>query len=52
VKKKIEEWFGEEDLVDSQRVELQSLEQVEELIKNWGFDTARFQQSLNTDYPL
>ncbi len=46
------EWFGEEDLVDSQRIELESLEEVEELIESWGIDTGRFQQSLNTDYPL
>jgi hypothetical protein len=49
---KMAEWFGEEDLVDSQRVELKSLEEVEELIKKWGFDPAQFQQSLNTEYPL
>lgn len=50
--RKIEQSFGEEDLIDSQFIELHSLQEVEELIERWGFETGVFQQSLNTDYPL
>jgi hypothetical protein len=42
----------EEELIDSESVELDSLEAVEALLANWGIETGVFQAVWRSDYPL
>lgn len=48
----IDEYFGEEDLIDSELIYLDGLENVEQLLNQWGVDTAAFDAPWNSDYPL
>ena len=48
----IEKYFGEEQLIDSEIFTLDTLEQVEDLLNDWGLDSAVFRASWHTDYPL
>lgn len=48
----VDQYFGEEELMDSESVELDSLETVEALLANWGIETGVFQAVWRTDYPL
>lgn len=47
-----EQYFGEEQLIDSQLVQLDTLEQVEELLASWKVDSAALQAPWKSDYPL
>jgi hypothetical protein len=48
----IERYLGEEQLVDSQFVSLDTLDQVYELLTKWNLDGAMFKPPWDTDYPL
>jgi hypothetical protein len=48
----VDQYFGEEELINSELVNLDSLEAVEALLSNWGVDTAAFQAPWRSDYPL
>lgn len=43
---------AEEDLVDSELIELNTLEEVEELLVKWNVDSALFQAPWKNDWPL
>ena len=45
-------YFGEEDLVDSEFIRLNSLEEVEELITRWGLAETTFEAPWKNEYPL
>jgi hypothetical protein len=47
----VDQHFGEEQLVDSECIELDSLEAVEALLANWGIESAILQAPWLTDYP-
>lgn len=48
----VDQYFGEEQLLDSESVHLDSLEAVEALLADWGIESAIFQAPWRTDYPL
>jgi hypothetical protein len=48
----IEKNFGENDLVDSQFLRLNTLEEVEEALSAWNIDAAKLDAPWNCDYPL
>jgi hypothetical protein len=48
----VDQYFGEEELLDSESVDLDSLEAVEALLANWGIERGVFQAPWRTDYPL
>ena len=48
----VDQYFGEEQLIDSESVHLDSLEAVEALLANWGIESGVFQAPWRTDYPL
>ncbi len=48
----VDKYFGEQQLVDSQLVLLDTLEQVEELLTNWQLDSAAFEAPWKNNYPL
>ena len=48
----LDQYFGEEQLFDSESVELDSLEAVEALLSNWGIESGLLQAPWRTDYPL
>ena len=48
----INEHFGEEDLLDCESVFLNTLAEVEDLLIQWGIDSAIFEPPWKIDYPL
>jgi hypothetical protein len=48
----VEEYFGEEVLLDSQMFDLQTLEEVEEILAKWHIDSAAFEAPWKNDWPL
>jgi hypothetical protein len=50
--KHINACVGEEELVDSQFIRLESLDQVEGLLSSWGIDSSRLDAPWKCDYPL
>ncbi|MFN7920622.1 MAG: hypothetical protein U0Q16_11030 [Bryobacteraceae bacterium] len=48
----LEQNFGEEDLVDSHFLRLDTLEQVEEALAAWNVDSAKLDAPWKSDYPL
>ncbi len=48
----VDQYFGEEQLVDSHLVQLDTLEQVEELLATWNLDSSELQAPWRSDYPL
>lgn len=48
----VHQYFGEEQLLDSEFVYLDSLAEVETLLANWGIESCMFQAPWRTDYPL
>ena len=48
----VDKFFGEEDLVDSELIELNTLEEVEELLAKWNVDSASFEAPWKNDWPL
>lgn len=48
----VNNYFGEEQLIDSESVHLDSLEAVEALLAEWGIESGIFQAPWRTDYPL
>lgn len=48
----VDQYFGEEQLIDSESVELDSLEAVEALLAKWGIESGVFEAPWRTDYPL
>jgi len=44
--------FGEDDLADSVFLRLKTMEAVEELIAEWGFESSAFDAPWKFDYPL
>lgn len=48
----VDQYFGEEQLIDSQLVQLETVEQVEELLAAWNLDSAELQAPWKSDYPL
>jgi hypothetical protein len=47
-----DQYFGEEQLSNSEFFELDSMEAVETLLANWRIDSGIFQAPWRTDYPL
>jgi len=48
----VEKYFGEEDLADSQLLQLDTLEQVEEMLASWNIDTSTRAAPWQSAYPL
>jgi hypothetical protein len=48
----IDKYFGEEDLVDSHFVRLDTLEEVESLMASWHIDCSLLDAPWKCDYPL
>ena len=48
----VDKYFGEEQLIDSEIIELNTLEEVEELLAKWNLDGARFEAPWKSDWPL
>lgn len=48
----IDQYPGEGDLVDSVKIDLSSLEEVEELLASWSIDAGLFDAPWKSDYPL
>jgi len=48
----VEEYFGEEQMLNNQFIHLGTLEQVEQLIRDWGLDCAAFEAPWKNDWPL
>lgn len=48
----LDQHFGEEDLVNSLFYKLESLEEVEGLLADWGVDPSRLDAPWKCDYPL
>jgi hypothetical protein len=48
----VHEYFGEKDIVDDQKIDLESLEAVEELLRGWSIDASLFDAPWKSDYPL
>jgi hypothetical protein len=48
----VEEYFGEEDLVDSHFVRLETLEEVEKLLHEWKLGDVPFDFPWRNDWPL
>ena len=48
----VDKYFGEEQLIDPQSVQLDTLEQVENLLAKWKLDSAAFEAPWKNDYPL
>jgi hypothetical protein len=44
--------FGETDLLDSQFIRLDTMQEVEELLAKWALDSAAFDAPWKVDYPL
>lgn len=51
-KELVDQYFSEEQLIDSQLIQLETLEQVEELLASWNLDSAVLQAPWKSDYPL
>jgi hypothetical protein len=51
-KELVDNYFGEEQLVDSEKIELNTLEEVEELLAKWNVDSASFEAPWKNDWPL
>jgi hypothetical protein len=50
--KLIDHWFAEEDLLDSQRFEVDSLEAVEDVLRSWAIALDLFDAPWKCDWPL
>jgi hypothetical protein len=48
----IDACVGEEELIDSQFVRLDNIEQVEALLSSWGIDSSLLDAPWKCDYPL
>lgn len=48
----MEKNFAEADLINSEFIRLDTLEEVETLLAEWGLDTASFDAPWKVDYPL
>ena len=48
----VDQYFGEEQLIDSQFVRVDTLEEVEKLLVSWGLDSAVFEAPWRNDWPL
>jgi hypothetical protein len=48
----VEEYFAEDQMLDSQFIHLDTLQQVERLISDWGLDSAAFAAPWKNDWPL
>ena len=48
----VDQFFCEEQLIDSQFVHLDTLEEVERLLVSWGLDSAVFKAPWKNDWPL
>jgi hypothetical protein len=48
----VAKYFGTEDLLNSQKIDLDSMGEVEDLLARWGIDTDSLDASWNNDYPL
>ena len=48
----VDQYFGEEQLINSQLVQMNTIEQVEELLATWNVDSAALQAPWKSDYPL
>ena len=48
----VDQYFGEEDLVDSEFIRLDSLEEVEDFVSRWGIDSSTLDAPWKSDYPL
>ena len=48
----VDQYFGEEQLIDAESVELDTLEAVEALLADWGVESDMFRAPWRTDYPL
>ena len=48
----VDQYFSEEQLIDSQFVCLDTLEEVERLLVSWGLDSAVFKAPWKNDWPL
>jgi hypothetical protein len=48
----VDQYFGEDQMIDSQFVCLDTLEEVEQLIAEWGIDSAAFVAPWKNDWPL
>jgi hypothetical protein len=48
----LEKYFGEEDLVDSEFLRLDTIEQVEEVLASWNIDTSVIDAPWHSAYPL
>ena len=48
----VDQFFCEEQLIDSQFVRLDTLEEVERLLVSWGLDSAVFKAPWKNDWPL
>jgi hypothetical protein len=48
----LDEYFGEEDLVDSLFYKLQNIEEVEGVLADWGVNPAQLDAPWKCEYPL
>ena len=48
----INEYVGEEDLLDSKFLTLKNIEDVEKLLNSWGFDSSSLDAPWKCEYPL
>jgi hypothetical protein len=48
----MDEYFCERDMVDSEFIYLETLDEVEELLAKWGIDSAVFDAPWKCDYPM
>ena len=48
----VDQNFGEDQLIDSQFIRLDALEEVEQLVAKWGIDSAAFAAPWKNDWPL
>jgi hypothetical protein len=46
------QYFGEEQLIESQLIQLDTLDQVEETLVSWRLDSATLEATWKSDYPL
>lgn len=51
-KEPVNQYFGEDQMVDSQFIHLDTLEEVEQLIARWGIESAGFTAPWKNDWPL